>query len=48
MKIALIGTGVYGCAIAMALSKKNKDIIMWTESDERYEQYVKEISKMQY
>ena len=42
MKIALIGTGVYGCAIAMALSKKNKDIIMWTESDERYEQYIKD------
>lgn len=42
MKIALIGTGAYGCAIAMALSKKNKDIIMWTESDERYEQYIKD------
>ena len=42
MKIALIGTGVYGCAIAMALSKKNKDIIMWTESDERYERYIKD------
>ncbi len=42
MKIALIGTGVYGVAIAIALSKKNKDIIMWTESDERYEQYIKD------
>ncbi len=42
MKIALIGTGVYGCAIAMALSKNNEDIIMWTESDERYEQYIKD------
>ena len=42
MKIALIGTGVYGCAIATALSKHNKDIIMWTESDERYEQYIKD------
>ncbi len=39
MKIALIGTGVYGLAIASALSKKNKNIIMWTESEERYNNY---------
>ena len=28
MKIALIGTGAYGTAIAAALSKKNKDITL--------------------
>lgn len=42
MKIALIGTGVYGAAIAMALNKNNKNITMWTESDERYEKYIKD------
>lgn len=41
MKIALIGTGVYGLAIASALAKKNKNIIMWTESEERYHNYQK-------
>lgn len=41
MKIAVIGTGVYGLAIASALSKKNKNIIMWTESEERYQDYLK-------
>ncbi len=41
MKIALIGTGVYGLAIASALAKKNKNIIMWTESEERYRNYQK-------
>ena len=42
MKIALIGTGVYGTAIAMALNKKNKNITMWTESEERYSKYIKD------
>lgn len=42
MKIALIGTGAYGLAIAMALNKKNKNIIMWTESEERYQKYLKD------
>ncbi len=39
MKIALIGTGVYGLAIASALSKKNKNIIMWTEDPQKYDDY---------
>ncbi len=39
MKIALIGTGVYGMAIAKALSKNNKNIIMWTEDPKKYEEY---------
>ena len=42
MKIGIIGTGVYGVAMALMLNKKNKDIIMWTESEERYENYKKD------
>lgn len=42
MKIALVGTGVYGCAMAMMLNKNNKNIIMWTESEERYQKYLKD------
>ena len=41
MKIALIGTGVYGLAMAMMLNKKTNDLIMWTESKERYQNYLK-------
>ena len=34
-KIAIIGTGVYGIAMAIALSQnKDNEIIMWTESEE--------------
>ena len=39
MKIALIGTGVYGLAIASALTKKNKNVIMWTEDPNKYQEY---------
>ncbi len=42
MKIALIGTGAYGVAMAMMLNKNNNDIIMWTESEEKYEKYIKD------
>lgn len=35
--IAIIGTGAYGLAIALALLKKNKHIKMWVESEERAE-----------
>lgn len=41
MKIALIGTGVYGFAIALSLAKKNKNIIMWTENPNLYKEYQK-------
>lgn len=34
-KIAIIGTGAYGLAIALSLLKKNKRICMWVESEER-------------
>lgn len=42
MKIALIGTGAYGLALALELNKKNKNIIMWTESEVRYQKYLKD------
>ena len=41
MKIAIIGTGAYSSAIAEQLYKKNKNIIMWTESEEKYKNYLK-------
>lgn len=46
MNIAIIGTGVYGIAMATALSqnKKNK-IIMWAESNEAKEKILKERKK---
>ena len=40
MKIAFIGTGVYGLALALAVNKNYKNIIMWTESEERYQKYL--------
>ena len=41
MKVSLIGTGAYGIAMAMMLHKNNKDIIMWTENEEKYKEYEK-------
>lgn len=42
MKIALIGTGVYGMAMALMINKNEQNIIMWTESEERYQKYLKD------
>lgn len=42
MKVALIGTGVYGVAIASAINKNCKNIVMWTESQDRYDNYLKD------
>ncbi len=42
MKVSLIGTGAYGIAMAMMLSKNNKDVVMWTESKEKLANYKKE------
>lgn len=39
MKVALIGTGMYGLAIALEINKNVKNIAMWTESEERYNDY---------
>lgn len=41
-KIALIGTGVYGLAMAMMANKNNPNIIMWTEDPKKYEKYKKD------
>ena len=41
MKVSLIGTGAYGIAMAMMLSKNNKDVVMWTESKEKLANYKK-------
>ena len=41
MKISLIGTGAYGVAMALMANKNNKDIIMWTENNDKYEEYKK-------
>lgn len=42
MKIGIIGTGAYSVAIAAMLNKNNNDIIMWTESKDRYDKYLKD------
>ena len=42
MKIGLIGTGAYGVAMALMLNKNNKDIIMWTENEDKVKQYKKD------
>lgn len=41
-KIALVGTGVYGLAMAMMINKNYKDITMWTEDNSKYEKYLKD------
>lgn len=40
-KVALLGTGVYGLAMAMMVNKNCKNITMWTENNEKYESYKK-------
>lgn len=42
MKIAIIGVGAYSVALAKMLSKKCDNIMMWTESQERYDKYIKD------
>lgn len=42
MKIALIGTGVYGLAMALMINKNEPNIIMWSESQERYQKYLED------
>ncbi len=39
MKIAVLGTGVYGLAIANALAIKNNEIRMWSHSLEIVNEY---------
>ena len=40
MKIGIIGLGAYSVAIASMLNKKNTDIVIWSESQERYDKYL--------
>ena len=40
-KIALLGTGVYGLAMAMMANKNCPNITMWTEDNKKYEDYKK-------
>lgn len=39
MKIALIGTGAYGLAIASALVKNKHNVMMWTENKDKFKEY---------
>lgn len=39
-KIGLIGTGVYGLAMAIMINKNYKNITMWTEDNEKHEKYL--------
>lgn len=41
MKISVIGLGVYSLAISKMLAKKPNQIMIWTESNEKYEEYKK-------
>lgn len=42
MKITLLGTGIYGLALALELAKKPNEIYMWTESEEVEKTFKKE------
>lgn len=42
MKISVIGLGIYSLAISMSLAKKKENkIVIWTESNDKYEEYKK-------
>lgn len=41
MKVSVIGTGSYGEALALMISKNIKDIVMWTENESKYDEYQK-------
>lgn len=42
MKISIIGLGVYSLAISKMLAKKDEnEIVIWTENNEKYEEYKK-------
>ncbi|MEG0909682.1 MAG: NAD(P)H-dependent glycerol-3-phosphate dehydrogenase [Bacilli bacterium] len=41
MKISLIGTGIYGLAIALSLAKNGNEIWMWTESETLFDEFTK-------
>lgn len=41
MKVCVIGTGIYGTALALEMSKKDNEIVMWTENQDLYKEYKK-------
>lgn len=41
MKVCVIGTGIYGTALALEMSKKDNQIVMWTENQDLYKEYKK-------
>ena len=41
MKIAVLGTGAYGLAIAHSLAKNGHQVVMWTENNDKYNEWNK-------
>ncbi len=41
MKVAVLGTGAYGLAIAHCLAKNKHEVHMWTENEEKYQEWLK-------
>ena len=42
MKVAILGTGAYGLALANMFTKNDNDIILWTRFNEEKEKLEKE------
>ena len=40
MKISIIGTGIYGIALALDMVSNGHSVITWTESDKLYKRYL--------
>ena len=40
MKVAVLGTGAYGIAIAHSLAKNGHNVIMWTENKDKYNEWL--------
>lgn len=41
MKVAIIGNGSYGQALALMINQNVQDIVMWTENENKYKDYQK-------
>lgn len=39
MKVTVIGTGLYGIALALALAKNKNNVLMWTENEETFNEF---------
>lgn len=40
MKVTVIGTGAYGLALALSLAKNKNDVMMWTENESTYQEFL--------